>query len=230
MKVFNFKNTVVASCIGLITLVGTAAAQNSSREYRQWQEAQAKAQREYRDYQRSGSRSDYRQWQEAQARAQREAMDYQRSTSRYNGNYNRTYNRTYNNVGVYNNNGNTVYNPRTGQYYRVYNNGAYYQTDQRGVNLLRQAVNSGYQQGYRQGQVDRRYGRGSNYYGNSIYSSGSYGYDSYVDRSQYQYYFQQGFQRGYQDGYNGQYTYGYRSGNSYNVLGTILNGILQLSR
>src|ERR1041384_4642545 len=86
--------------------------------------------------------------------------------------------------------------------YRVYRNGSYYQTDNRGAELLRQAVNQGYQQGYRAGQNDRNYRRGANYGGSSVYRSGNYGYQSYVDSNQYRYYFQQGFQRGYQDGYN----------------------------
>ena len=116
------------------------------------------------------------------------------------------------------------------RYYRVYRNGSYYQTDNRGAELLRQAVNSGYQQGYRQGQLDARYNRGSNYYGNNMYRTGTYGYQSYVARDQYQYYFQQGFQRGYEDGFNNQYRYGYRTNSGLNILGNILNGILNMSQ
>jgi flagellar biosynthesis/type III secretory pathway protein FliH len=112
--------------------------------------------------------------------------------------------------------------------YRVYRNGGYYQTDYRGAELLRQAVNAGYQQGYRQGQIDRQNRRKGGYYGSNIYRSGTYGYQSYVDRSQYQYYFQQGFQRGYQDGYNSQIRYGSRAGNTVNILGSILSTILNI--
>ena len=112
--------------------------------------------------------------------------------------------------------------------YRVYRNGGYYQTDYRGAELLRQAVNAGYQQGFRQGQLDRQSRRNGGYYGSNVYRSGTYGYQSYVDRQQYQYYFQQGFQRGYQDGYNTQNRYGYRSGNNVNILGSILNTILNI--
>jgi len=112
--------------------------------------------------------------------------------------------------------------------YRVYRNGSYYQTDYRGAELLRQAVNQGYQQGYRQGQIDRQNRRSGGYYGSNTYRSGTYGYQSYVDRSQYQYYFQQGFQRGYQDGYNTRTRYGYRSGGAMNILGSILGSILNI--
>lgn len=117
---------------------------------------------------------------------------------------------------------------QTQRNYRVYRNGSYYQTDHRGAELLRQAVNAGYQQGYRQGQIDRQNRRSGGYYGSNVYRSGTYGYQSYVDRSQYQYYFQQGFQRGYQDGYNTRTQYGYNSGGSMNILGSILGAILNM--
>jgi hypothetical protein len=220
MRLFSLRNTVAASAIGLFTLVGGAAAQNVNEEYREWQRAQRQAQEELRDYQRSGSRDDLRDYRQAQRRAQQEYNEYVRS-QRFG---NRTTYNAGNGVGYGYGRAN-----RAGMY-RVYRNGSYYETNQRGAELLRQAVNNGYQQGYRQAQMDRRYGRGGNYYGSSIYNSGTYGYQSYVDRNQYQYYFQQGFQRGYEDGYNNQSRYGYRSGNSFNILGTILNGILQISR
>ena len=116
----------------------------------------------------------------------------------------------------------------TKRYYRVYRNGGYYQTDYRGAELLRRAVNAGYQQGYRQGQLDRRYRRSGGYYGSNVYRSGSYGYQSYVDRSQYQYYFQQGFERGYHDGYNDELRYGRRSNGVVNIIGSILGSILDV--
>ena len=212
MKLFTLKNTVIGSILGSFLLfgaIGSANAQSYNDEYREWQQAQRRAQQEYRDYQRSRSRDDYREWQRAQQRAQQEYAEYQRSRR----------------TGYYNNNRNM--NTR---YYRVYRNGSYYQTDYRGAELLRQAVNSGYQQGFQQGQMDARYGRTGSYYGNNVYRSGVYGYQSYVDRSQYQYYFQQGFQRGYEDGYNNQYRYGYRTNNGLNILGNILNGILNLTQ
>lgn len=212
MKLFSFRNAVAGSIVGLFLMfgaVGSASAQNYNEEYREWQEAQRRAQEEYRDYQRSRSRRDYRDWQQAQRRAQQEYAEYRR-TARYNNRYT---------------------NRRGGsRWYRVYRNGSYYETDYRGAELLRQAVNRGYQQGYRQGQLDARYGRRSSYYDDNMYRSGTYGYQSYVDRGQYQHYFQQGFQRGYEDGYNNQYRYGYRTNNGLSILGTILNGILQISQ
>lgn len=114
--------------------------------------------------------------------------------------------------------------------YRVYRNGSYYQTDSRGADLLRQAVNQGYQQGFRAGQNDRSSRRGSNWNNSSIYRNGNYGYQSYVDSRQYQYYFQQGFERGYQDGYNSRNQYGSNYNGNVNILGSILQGILNLQQ
>ena len=212
MKLFSLKNTIVGSILTTFVILGAAGlanAQNYNDEYREWQAAQRRAQEEYRDYLRTRSRSDYRDWQEAQRQAQQEYAEYRR-TAGYNNRYT---------------------NRRGGsRSYRIFRNGSYYETDSRGAELLRQAVNSGYQQGFRQGQSDARYGRNDSYYGNNIYRSGTYGYQSYVDRNQYQYYFQQGFQRGYEDGFNNQYRYGQRSGNGINILGSILNGILNLSQ
>jgi hypothetical protein len=213
--IFNkIRKTMMAAAIGVMTLVGTAvmvSAQNPTEEYREWQAAQRRAQEEYKDWQRTRRSSDYRDWQEAQRQAQREQMEYQQASR---GNYN------FGNRNVSN----------RGRSYRIYRDGRYYQTDNRGAELLRQAVNRGYQQGYNAGVRDRRYGRGDDYYYNdSTYRSGTFGYQSYVARDQYQHYFQQGFQRGYQDGYNSTNRYGYRSGSTLNVLGNVLNSILQIT-
>src|SRR5688500_4148021 len=114
--------------------------------------------------------------------------------------------------------------------YRVNRNGQWYNTDNRGAELLRQAVNQGYRQGFAAGRSDRGRRSGMNWGGSTIYRSGSYGYQSYVDRSQYQYYFQQGFQRGYQDGYNSRYQYGTNNGGTLNILSSILGSILNIQQ
>src|SRR5215213_5644895 len=114
--------------------------------------------------------------------------------------------------------------------YRVYANNGYYNTDERGVQILRDAVNRGYQQGFYAGQTGRRNGNGYGYNGLSSYRNGTYGYNSYVNSSAYRYYFQQGFQRGYEDGYNSRYQYGYRTNNGMNILGNILSGILNIQQ
>ncbi len=204
MRLLSLKNAVLATAaVGLFSFAGAESANAQNREYRDWQRAQREAEQERREYMRTRSPRDYREWQRAQAEAQREMRDYRQEVREDRRDPNRSY--------------------------RLYRNGRYYTVNQRGADLLRQAVNSGYQQGYNQGAMDRRYGRGGSYYNSNIYRSGVFGWQSSVDRSQYQYYFQQGFQRGYEDGYNSQMRYGYRSGNSFNILGGILNTILNLT-
>lgn len=114
--------------------------------------------------------------------------------------------------------------------YRVYRNGSWYNTDNRGADLLRQAVNEGYRQGFNAGRNDRSRRVGLNWGGSNIYRSGTYGYRTYVDRSQYQYYFRQGFERGYQDGYNSRYQYGTNNNGTVNILSSILGSILNIQR
>ena len=62
------------------------------------------------------------------------------------------------------------------------------------------------------------------------YEDASYGYDGYyVDMNEYQYYFREGFERGYEDGYYSRSQYGRYSNGSANILGTILQTILNLT-
>ncbi len=179
MKLNILKRTAAIGTLGLVALLGTSEIAN------------AQTYRDYRDYER------------AQRRAQRQ---YERQQRQYERQQQRAYN----------------------QRYRVYSNGRYYETDDRGAELLRQAVNRGYQQGYRAGQADRGYRRNYNYYGSSMYRSGNYGYDRYVDSSMYRHYFQQGFQRGYEDGYYSRNRYGYNNNGGLSILGSILSGILNI--
>lgn len=129
----------------------------------------------------------------------------------------------------YRNNNNDYRTFRNGARYRVRRGNSNYETDYRGAQLLQDAVNRGYQQGYEQGVQDRQRRRRSNYSGNSVYRSGNFGYQNYVASSQYRYYFQQGFQRGYDDGFNSTTRYGYVQNGSYNILGSILNTILNIT-
>jgi flagellar biosynthesis/type III secretory pathway protein FliH len=222
MMMLDIRKLVGAAAIAafMMLCVGVQAqAQNVNKQYNQWQRAQQEAQRRQMDYQRTHRASDYRQWQNAQAKAQREYNDYIRASGRNNNGY---YNNGYN-TGV-------VYNGNNGRMYRIYRNGSYYSTDYRGAELLRQAVNNGYRQGYNQGVNDRRYRRSYNFRDDGLYRSGTFGYQSYVARDQYQYYFQQGYQRGYEDGYRSTRRYGYQSGNAYNILGSVLNTILNIAQ
>jgi flagellar motor protein MotB len=107
--------------------------------------------------------------------------------------------------------------------YRYSRGGRFYETNQYGVTLLRQAVNYGYDQGYRTGQADRQDRSISNYEGSFAYRDANYGYHGfYVDRDDYNNYFREGFRRGYEDGYGRRAQYG----TFVNGRGMILSGIL----
>lgn len=120
--------------------------------------------------------------------------------------------------------------------YRVNRGGRWYNTDNRGGDLLRQAINEGYRQGFNAGRSDYRSNRRSSWSNSSIYRTGTYGYQNGVERSQYQYYFRQGFQRGYQDGsnsryqegYNGDFQYGTYNNGTPSILATVLNQLLNI--
>ena len=112
--------------------------------------------------------------------------------------------------------------------YRYYRGGRYYQTNRYGADYLRQAVNYGYQEGFRAGQADREdrwpYNFGESY----AYQDANYGYNGYyIARDEYNYYFREGFRRGYEDGYNSRYHYGRYSDGNYSVLGAILGQIFR---
>ncbi len=113
--------------------------------------------------------------------------------------------------------------------YRYYRGGNYYETNQYGVDALRQAVNYGYSEGYQAGQADQEDRWRFGYQNSYAYQDADYGYNGYyVDQSDYNYYFREGFQRGYEDGYYGRSQYGEYENGSYNILGSILSRILNL--
>ena len=116
----------------------------------------------------------------------------------------------------------------TAPIYRYNRGGAYYEINQYGADLLRQAVNYGYQEGFRAGGADREDNWRPDYRDSYAYQDATYGYNGYyVDPEDYRYYFREGFRRGYEDGYNDQYQYGYYSNGSYGVLGNVLSLILE---
>jgi hypothetical protein len=117
----------------------------------------------------------------------------------------------------------------TAPIYRYNRGGSYYETNEYGAKLLRQAVNNGYAQGFRAGQAAQQDRWTSGYQNSYAYQDANYGYDGYyLDQADYNYYFREGFSRGYEDGYNSRYQYGQYSGGSYSILGGILSQILNL--
>lgn len=206
MKLFTLKKTTIAAAFSLITLLGLnqiTIAQGNRNDQRKEQQRVEKQRR-----------NDEKRQQKIQQ------LQVRNEDTRIKAEQRRENNRIRNMPRQMPNNNNNRF--------RVNRNGTYYQTDYRGAEQLRQAVNAGYQEGYRAGRNDRNRRRADNYNNSSIYRNGNYGYQNYVTRNQYQYYFQQGFQRGYQDGYNSRYEYGSYNNGSVNILGSILSVILNI--
>jgi hypothetical protein len=113
--------------------------------------------------------------------------------------------------------------------YRYYRGGRYYDVDQHGADMLRQAIRHGYEEGVRAGQSDREDNWRFNYQDSYAYQDASFGYSGYwVSLNDYRHYFREGFRRGYEDGYYGSSRYGNYSNGVFNILGGILQQILGL--
>ncbi len=111
--------------------------------------------------------------------------------------------------------------------YRYRRGDRYYETNQYGIDLLRQAVNYGYEEGFRAGRADREDRWPSSYADCYAYQDANYGYFGfYVDRDDYNHYFREGFRRGYEDGYGRRYKYGRVSNGKVAILAGVLAGIL----
>ncbi len=114
--------------------------------------------------------------------------------------------------------------------YRYNIRGVYRETNQFGADVLRQAVDQGYDQGYRAGLNDHRDGVGADFQRALNFESGGFGYTGgYVPADDYSYYFSQGFQRGYDDGYWNRSNYGTFSNGNAAILGAVALGILGLT-
>jgi hypothetical protein len=115
--------------------------------------------------------------------------------------------------------------------YRYGWGGTYYETNRYGADLLRQAVNYGYNEGFEAGRADRQDNWGFSYDTPYAYQDANYGYYGYyVSQGSYNHYFREGFRRGYEDGYYSRNRYGARASNgSYVMLGAVLGTILGLS-
>lgn len=198
MKSYNLKKFAAVSAFGLVALLGMTDIAAAQGNRRNDQKQERKIDKQ----------QDKIAKQQAKIAEQRRKLEQERLDDRYRQN--------------------NVRNNNNSNRFRVNRNGSYYNTDQRGADLLRQAVNAGYQQGFNAGKSDRNGRRKSSWSTSNIYRTGTYGYQSYVDRNQYQYYFQQGFQKGYQDGYNSRFQYGSNNGGSVNILSSILGSILNI--
>jgi hypothetical protein len=113
--------------------------------------------------------------------------------------------------------------------YRYQRAGHYYSVNRYAAELLQDAVNYGYDQGFEVGQADRADHWRYDYAASYAYQDADYGYyGRYVDRDDYNYYFRQGFRRGYQDGYYRRYRYGVRINSGFRINGSVLKVIIDL--
>lgn len=206
MKLIILKNTIITMMLGFVVLIGTNQVAFSQGNRNDQRKEQQRAEKQRRDSEKQQQKIHK---QQAKMEDSRIKADQRREQMRIRNMPRQTQNNDNNR-------------------FRVNRNGTYYQTDNRGVELLRQSVNAGYQEGYRAGRDDRNQRRSDNYNNSSVYRNGNYGYQNYVTRNQYQYYFQQGFQRGYQDGFNSRYEYGTNNNGSLNIMGNILQTILNI--
>jgi hypothetical protein len=114
--------------------------------------------------------------------------------------------------------------------YRYSYGGRAYETNQYGADLLRQALNTGYEEGYQAGQADRMDGWRADYRNSYAYQDANFGYNGmYVQQNDYNYYFRQGFQRGYEDGYYSRSQYGRVVNGKYQLLAGLLSTLLNLT-
>jgi hypothetical protein len=115
--------------------------------------------------------------------------------------------------------------------YSYYRGGTSYQTNQYGADLLQQAVNYGYEEGFRAGQADRQDRAPFNYRDSYAYRDANYGYNGlYVSQADYNYYFREGFRRGYEDGYYSRSRYGTNVNGKLGILSSVLSTVLRLTQ
>lgn len=117
--------------------------------------------------------------------------------------------------------------------YSYARDGRFFYTSEFGMNMLVDALNDGYQEGFLAGESDRDDRWSGGYENELAYLDASYGYNGYwVGLGEYQYYFRLGFRRGYDDALGGMAN-PYRSGDAritrYSMTDGSLNGIIDFS-
>jgi TolA-binding protein len=233
---FNFmKRMVIASVTGVALLLGTSglassqeqqrnARQHQRRGTQQWQQEQERQQQRVQQ-QRLNQYSQQRRQQDRLAQQRGRLLQQQRRQAhlRFQQQYLERLRQDQINLQ----------NARSHEYsapsYRYSRGGRYYQTNQYGVDMLRQGVNHGYERGVRAGQADREDRARFSYKDSYAYQDASYGYNGYhVDLNEYRHYFREGFNRGYQDGYYDRSQYGRNSNGSFSLLGNILQQVFNV--
>lgn len=120
---------------------------------------------------------------------------------------------------------------RTAANYRYMRDGRWYNVNQYGADLIRQAIRYGYDAGARAGHADRRDGWRPDWRGNYAYLDANYGYyGAYVDQREYNHYFREGFRRGYEDAYYSRSRYGRHANGEWVILASVLQAIFGAQR
>jgi TolA-binding protein len=233
---FNFmKRMVIASVTGVALLLGTSglassqeqqrnARQHERRGTQQWRQEQERQQQRVQQ-QRLNQYSQQRRQLDRLAQQRETRLHQQRRQAhlRFQQQYLERLRQDQINLQ----------NARSHEYsapnYRYSRGGRYYQTNQYGVDMLRQGVNHGYERGVRAGQADREDRARFSYKDSYAYRDASYGYNGYhVDLNEYRHYFREGFSRGYQDGYYSRSQYGSNSNGAFSLLGSILQQVFNV--
>jgi len=203
---------------------GNPVGNRPGQQQRQWQEQQ---QRQANDYRRHLDGQQSTALRIVQNLRHQNRNEQYRSQQRY-------YDRMNQQRRYYNNNRNNDYYRGSYQYspiiYRYNRGGSYYYANRYQADLMRQAINYGYEEGYYAGRADRMDRWGFNYRDAYAYQDANYGYSGYyVDRGTYNYYFRQGFSRGYDDGYYSRYRYGRQYNDGYSLNDSVFRLILNFS-
>jgi TolA-binding protein len=233
---FNFmKRMVIASVTGVALLLGTsglASSQEQQRNARQHERRGTQQWRQEQEWQQQRVQQQ-RLNQYSQQRRQLDRLAQQRETRLHQQRrqahlrFQQQYLERLRQDQI------NLQNARSHEYsapnYRYSRGGRYYQTNQYGVDLLRQGVNYGYERGVRAGQADREDRARFSYKDSYAYQDASYGYNGYhVDLNEYRHYFREGFSRGYQDGYYSRSQYGSNSNGASSLLGSILQQVFNV--
>jgi TolA-binding protein len=233
---FNFmKRMVIASVTGVALLLGTSGLASSQEQQRNARQHQRRGTQQWRQEQERQQQRVQQQRlnQYSQQRRQLDRLAQQRETRLHQQRrqahlrFQQQYLERLRQDQI------NLQNARSHEYsapnYRYSRGGRYYQTNQYGVDLLRQGVNHGYERGVRAGQADREDRTRFSYKDSYAYQDASYGYNGYhVDLNEYRHYFREGFNRGYQDGYYSRSQYGSNSNGSLSLLGNILQQVFNV--
>lgn len=111
--------------------------------------------------------------------------------------------------------------------FRYYRGHKYFNVNRYVAEVLKDAVDYGYEQGYYAGRADYEDGWRFSYKDCYAYEDATYGYTGYyVDLNEYRYYFREGFRHGYEDGYYNVFYFGRYENGRHRILADILARII----